>query len=257
MSLLDDITSKYIKQENVNTELLEKVKMVLEANGMPTINLDSNVNSLIITKTNDRSVIGNYKKDKNKLVYSDDASYVHELFHVASSNRDKKNNSGIRITIHDRDSLIGLDEGITDYLTSQTGYETNECGLLRLCVELIVLVRGKKALIPYCENDGVKFCNQFSKEFLKLAHLLDEYYYSFLNLINFNGVMMSHEYFELQEQTEKKLIQALELMIEFFTTKEFKCKEYLIDKINSGYLKKEFSVLGIESIDKIFPKGLK
>ncbi len=257
MSLLDDITSKYIKHENINIQLLEKVKKVLKENGLPTTNLDNNVSTLIITKTSDRSAIGNYKKDKNKLIYSDDASYIHELFHVASCNRNKTNNSGIRITIHDKDSLIGLDEGITDYLTSQAGYESNDCGLLRLCVELILLARGKEVLIPYCENDGVKFCNQFSKDFLKLAHLLDEYYYSFLNLINFNGVMMSYEYFELQEQTEKKLIQVLELMIEFFTTKEFKCKEYLIDKISSGYLTKEFSVLGIDSIDKIFPKGLK
>ena len=75
MSLLDDINSKFMVHEVVNGKLLEKVRNLLILNDLSTSNLDENVNDLIVSKTTDIGVIGQYKKDRNKLVYSDDSSY--------------------------------------------------------------------------------------------------------------------------------------------------------------------------------------
>lgn len=254
MSLLDDINSKFMVQEVVNGKLLEKVRNLLILNDLSTSNLDENVNDLIVSKTTDMGVIGQYKKDRNKLVYSDDSSYIHELFHVASSNRRKPFNSGIRLNSKDEDKLIGMDEGITDYLTVLCGYEPNDCGLLRLCVELLVLTNGIEVLKPYCENDGIAFYKQFPATFLNLALALDKYYYCFMDLANFRGIMLSEKYSSLQRKMEESLVQVLNLIKNFFTTKSFDCKQYMMEKINSGYLNKELSFLGVESINKIYPK---
>lgn len=254
MSLLDDINNKFMVQEVVNGKLLEKVRNLLILNDLSTSNLDENVNDLIVSKTTDMGVIGHYKKDRNKLVYSDDSSYIHELFHVASSNRKKTFNSGIRLNSKDEDKLIGMDEGITDYLTVLCGYEPNDCGLLRLCVELLVLTNGIEVLKPYCENDGIAFYKQFPATFLNLALALDKYYYCFMELANFKGAMLSEKYSSLQNKMEKNLTQTLTLMINFFERKKSDSRQYIMEKINSGYLNKELSFLGVESINKIYPK---
>ena len=75
-----------------------------------------------------------------------------------------------------------------------------------------------------------------------------------MDLANFRGIMLSEKYSSLQHKMEESLVQVLNLIKNFFTTKSFDCKQYMMEKINSGYLNKELSFLGVESINKIYPK---
>ncbi len=242
--------------EEVNQEYISLVRNTLINNNLSTINFDRNIKELRVSKSNDERVPGIYNKSRNKLVYKDKSSYIHELFHVSSSDKDKDSSMGIRIKDGDKYLMIGLDEGITDYLTVLSGNEPNDYGLLRLCAELIVLTNGINVLNSYLENDGNKFRRSFSIRFMQVIMMLDNYYYSLEKLADYRGSFYSQEYFTILDNIEKYLKSSLSLMKKYFTTDEFDCKTYISDKINAGYLKKEFSILGIESIDELYPKEL-
>lgn len=266
MGSLDYINSKFMPKnyktkEEVNKEYVDLVRSVLLNYGFSTDNLDKNVEDLEVTLSTDKNTVGQYMKDFNKLVYTDKSSYIHELFHVSSSNRDKNNknsSTGIRVE-NDKGKYtrIGLDEGITDYLTVLSGNEPNDYGLLRLCVELLVLTYGMDILKPYFENDGRKFFNQFETKFMQIVELLDNYYYSLEAFSNFRGNRLSDEYYAILDNIEKSLISVIVTMSNYFTNENFDAKKYISEKINAGYLNRELSILGVESINEIYPKGLK
>lgn len=242
--------------EEVNKEYVNIVRNTLVNNNLSTINFDKNIKELMVSKSKDKRVPGQYNKNRNKLVYNDKNSYIHELFHVSSSNIDKDSSTGIRLRSGNKYLMIGLDEGITDYLTVLSGAEPSDYGLLRLCAELIVLNNGTGILNPYLENDGNKFRSLFPYRFMMITNALDNYYYSLEKLADFRGSFISQEYFDILDNIEKNLKNSLSLIIRFFTTNEFDCEAYINDKINNGYLEKEFSILGIESIDELYPKKL-
>lgn len=265
MGSLDYINSKFMPKENknkreVNKEYVDLVRSVLLNYGFPTDNLDKNVEDLEVTLSTEENAVGQYMKDFNKLVYTDKSSYIHELFHVSSSNRDKndKNSTtGIRVKNDmGKYTMIGLDEGITDYLTVLSGNEPNDYGLSRLCAELLVETNGIQILKPYFENDGRKFFKQFRTNFRQIIVLLDNYYYSLDELTNFRGSMYSEKYFAILDSIEKNLLSLIATMSNYFTTENFDAKKYISEKINAGYLNRELSILGVESINELYPKGL-
>lgn len=265
MGSLDYINSKFMPKENknkreVNKEYVDLVRNFLLNNGFPTDNLDKNVEDLEVTLSTEENAVGQYMKDFNKLVYTDKSSYIHELFHVSSSNRDKndKNSStGIRVKNDmGKYTLIGLDEGITDYLTVLSGNEPNDYGLSRLCAELLVETNGIQILKPYFENDGKKFFKQLRTNFMQIIVLLDNYYYSLDELTNFRGSMFSEKYFAILDSIEKNLLSLIATMSNYFTNENFDAKKYISEKINAGYLNRELSILGVESINELYPKGL-
>lgn len=266
MGSLDYINSKFMPKENknkreVNKEYVDLVRSVLLNYGFPTDNLDKNVEDLEVTLSTEENAVGQYMKNANKLVYTDKSSYIHELFHVSSSNRDKndKNSTtGIRVKNDmGKYTMIGLDEGITDYLTVLSGNEPNDYGLSRLCAELLVETNGIQILKPYFENDGRKFFKQFRTNFRQIIVLLDNYYYSLDELTNFRGSMYSEKYFAILDSIEKNLLSLIATMSNYFTTENFDAKKYISEKINAGYLNRELSILGVESINELYPKGLK
>lgn len=265
MGSLDYINSKFMPKENknkreVNKEYVDLVRSVLLNYGFPTDNLDKNVEDLEVTLSTEENAVGQYMKDFNKLVYTDKSSYIHELFHVSSSNRDKndKNSStGIRVKNDmGKYTMIGLDEGITDYLTVLSGNEPNGYGLSRLCAELLVETNGIQILKPYFENDGRKFFKQLRTNFRQIIVLLDNYYYSLDELTNFRGSMFSEKYFAILDSIEKNLLSLIATMSNYFTNENFDAKKYISEKINAGYLNRELSILGVESINELYPKGL-
>ena len=265
MGSLDYINSKFMPKENknkreVNKEYVDLVRSVLLNYGFPTDNLDKNVEDLEVTLSTEENAVGQYMKDFNKLVYTDKSSYIHELFHVSSSNRDKndKNSStGIRVKNDmGKYTMIGLDEGITDYLTVLSGNEPNGYGLSRLCAELLVETNGIQILKPYFENDGRKFFKQLRTNFRQIIVLLDNYYYSLDELTNFRGSMFSEKYFAILDGIEKNLLSLIATMSNYFTNENFDAKKYVSEKINAGYLNRELSILGVESINELYPKGL-
>lgn len=266
MGSLDYINSKFMPKENknkreVNKEYVDLVRSVLLNYGFPTDNLDKNVEDLEVTLSTEENAVGQYMKNANKLVYTDKSSYIHELFHVSSSNRDKndKNSTtGIRVKNDmGKYTMIGLDEGITDYLTVLSGNEPNDYGLSRLCAELLVETNGIQILKPYFENDGKKFFKQLRTNFMQIIVLLDNYYYSLDELTNFRGSMFSEKYFAILDSIEKNLLSLIATMSNYFTTENFDAKKYISEKINAGYLNRELSILGVESINELYPKGLK
>lgn len=265
MGSLDYINSKFMpknykNKKEVNKEYVDLVRSVLLNYGFPTDNLDKNVEDLEVTLSTEKNAVGQYMKDFNKLVYTDKSSYIHELFHVSSSNRDKndKNSStGIRVKNDmGKYTMIGLDEGITDYLTVLSGNEPNGYGLSRLCAELLVETNGIQILKPYFENDGRKFFKQLRTNFRQIIVLLDNYYYSLDELTNFRGSMFSEKYFAILDSIEKNLLSLIATMSNYFTTENFDAKKYISEKINAGYLNRELSILGVESINELYPKGL-
>lgn len=265
MGSLDYINSKFMPKENknkreVNKEYVDLVRSVLLNYGFPTDNLDKNVEDLEVTLSTEENAVGQYMKNANKLVYTDKSSYIHELFHVSSSNRDKndKNSStGIRVKNDmGKYTMIGLDEGITDYLTVLSGNEPNGYGLSRLCAELLVETNGIQILKPYFENDGRKFFKQLRTNFRQIIVLLDNYYYSLDELTNFRGSMFSEKYFAILDSIEKNLLSLIATMSNYFTNENFDAKKYISEKINAGYLNRELSILGVESINELYPKGL-
>lgn len=265
MGSLDYINSKFMPKENknkreVNKEYVDLVRSVLLNYGFPTDNLDKNVEDLEVTLSTEENAVGQYMKNANKLVYTDKSSYIHELFHVSSSNRDKndKNSTtGIRVKNDmGKYTMIGLDEGITDYLTVLSGNEPNDYGLSRLCAELLVETNGIQILKPYFENDGRKFFKQFRTNFRQIIVLLDNYYYSLDELTNFRGSMYSEKYFAILDSIEKNLLSLIATMSNYFTNENFDAKKYISEKINAGYLNRELSILGVESINELYPKGL-
>ena len=267
MGSLDYINSKFMpknykNKREVNKEYVDFVRNFLLKNGFPTDNLDKNVEDLEVTLSTEENAVGQYMKDFNKLVYTDKSSYIHELFHVSSSNRDKndKNSStGIRVVregYRDKYTMIGLDEGITDYLTVLSGNEPNGYGLSRLCAELLVETNGIQILKPYFENDGRKFFKQFETKFMRIVALLDNYYYSFETLSNFRGNRFSDEYYAILDSVGKSLVSLIATMSNYFTNENFDAKKYISEKINAGYLNRELSILGVESINELYPKGL-
>lgn len=265
MGSLDYINSKFMPKENknkreVNKEYVDLVRSVLLNYGFPTDNLDKNVEDLEVTLSTEENAVGQYMKNANKLVYTDKSSYIHELFHVSSSNRDKndKNSTtGIRVKNDmGKYTMIGLDEGITDYLTVLSGNEPNDYGLSRLCAELLVETNGIQILKPYFENDGKKFFKQLRTNFMQIIVLLDNYYYSLDELTNFRGSMFSEKYFAILDSIEKNLLSLIATMSNYFTTENFDAKKYISEKINAGYLNRELSILGVESINELYPKGL-
>lgn len=265
MGSLDYINSKFMPKENknkreVNKEYVDLVRSVLLNYGFPTDNLDKNVEDLEVTLSTEENAVGQYMKDFNKLVYTDKSSYIHELFHVSSSNRDKndKNSTtGIRVKNDmGKYTMIGLDEGITDYLTVLSGNEPNDYGLSRLCAELLVETNGIQILKPYFENDGKKFFKQLRTNFMQIIVLLDNYYYSLDELTNFRGSMFSEKYFAILDSIEKSLVSLIATMSNYFTNENFDAKKYISEKINAGYLNRELSILGVESINELYPKGL-
>lgn len=265
MGSLDYINSKFMpknykNKKEVNKEYVDLVRSVLLNYGFPTDNLDKNVEDLEVTLSTEKNTVGQYMKDFNKLVYTDKSSYIHELFHVSSSNRDKndKNSStGIRVKNDmGKYTMIGLDEGITDYLTVLSGNEPNGYGLSRLCAELLVETNGIQILKPYFENDGRKFFKQLRTNFRQIMVLLDNYYYSLDELTNFRGSMFSEKYFAILDSIEKNLLSLIATMSNYFTTENFDAKKYISEKINAGYLNRELSILGVESINELYPKGL-
>lgn len=262
MGPLDHINSKFMpknykNKEEVNKEYVDLVRSILLENGFPTDNFDKNIEGLEVTLSTDKNTAGQYKKDLNKLVYTDKSSYIHELFHVSSSDRNKSSSTGVRVRTGDKYTMIGLDEGITDYLTVLSGNEPNDYGLLRLCAELLVETNGIQILKPYFENDGNKFFKQFRTRFMQVIMLLDKYYYSLDALSNYRGSMFSEKYFAILDDIERNLISLIAVMSNYFTNENFDGKKYIIDKINAGYLNRELSILGVESINEIYPKGLK
>lgn len=92
---------------------------------------------------------------------------------------------------------------------------------------------------------------------MQIIVLLDNYYYSLDELTNFRGSMYSEKYFAILDSIERNLITLISTMSKYFTNENFDGKKYIIDKINAGYLNKELSILGVESINEIYPKGLK
>ena len=265
MGSLDYINSKFMPKENknkreVNKEYVDLVRSVLLNYGFPTDNLDKNVEDLEVTLSTEENAVGQYMKNANKLVYTDKSSYIHELFHVSSSNRDKNDkNSTIGIRVKNdmgKYTLIGLDEGITDYLTVLSGNEPNDYGLSRLCAELLVETNGIQILKPYFENDGKKFFKQLRTNFMQIIVLLDNYYYSLDELTNFRGSMFSEKYFAILDSIEKSLVSLIATMSNYFTNENFDAKKYISEKINAGYLNRELSILGVESINELYPKGL-
>lgn len=265
MGSLDYINSKFMPKENknkreVNKEYVDLVRSVLLNYGFPTDNLDKNVEDLEVTLSTEENAVGQYMKNANKLVYTDKSSYIHELFHVSSSNRDKndKNSTtGIRVKNDmGKYTMIGLDEGITDYLTVLSGNEPNDYGLSRLCAELLVETNGIQILKPYFENDGKKFFKQLRTNFMQIIVLLDNYYYSLDELTNFRGSMFSEKYFAILDSIEKSLVSLIAAMSNYFTNENFDAKKYISEKINAGYLNRELSILGVESINELYPKGL-
>lgn len=262
MGSLDYINSKFMpknykNKREVNKEYVDFVRNFLLKNGFPTDNLDKNVEDLEVILSTEENAVGQYMKNANKLVYTDKSSYIHELFHVSSSNRNKNSNIGIRVKNDmGKYTLIGLDEGITDYLTVLSGNEPNDYGLLRLCVELLVLTYGKDILKPYFENDGRKFFKQFETKFMRIVALLDNYYYSFETLSNFRGNRFSDEYYAILDSVGKSLVSLIATMSNYFTNENFDAKKYISEKINAGYLNRELSILGVESINELYPKGL-
>lgn len=266
MGSLDYINSKFMPKENknkreVNKEYVDLVRSVLLNYGFPTDNLDKNVEDLEVTLSTEENAVGQYMKNANKLVYTDKSSYIHELFHVSSSNRDKndKNSTtGIRVKNDmGKYTMIGLDEGITDYLTVLSGNEPNGYGLSRLCAELLVETNGIQILKPYFENDGKKFFKQLRTNFMQIVELLDNYYYSLEAFSNFRGNRLSEEYYAILDSIEKNLISVIVTMSNYFTNENFDAKKYISEKINAGYLNRELSILGVESINELYPKGLK
>ena len=265
MGSLVYIISKFMPKENknkreVNKEYVDLVRSVLLNYGFPTDNLDKNVEDLEVTLSTEENAVGQYMKNANKLVYTDKSSYIHELFHVSSSNRDKndKNSTtGIRVKNDmGKYTMIGLDEGITDYLTVLSGNEPNGYGLSRLCAELLVETNGIQILKPYFENDGKKFFKQLRTNFMQIIVLLDNYYYSLDELTNFRGSMFSEKYFAILDSIEKNLLSLIATMSNYFTNENFDAKKYISEKINAGYLNRELSILGVESINELYPKGL-
>lgn len=269
MGSLDYINSKFMpknykNKEEVNKEYVDLVRSVLLNYGFPTDNFDKNVEGLEVTLSTDKNAVGQYMKDFNKLVYTDKSSYIHELFHVSSADRTKTpiigTSTGIRVVregYRDKYTMIGLDEGITDYLTVLSGNEPNGYGLSRLCAELLVETNGIQILKPYFENDGKKFFKQLSANFMKIIVLLDNYYYSLDELTNFRGNMFSEKYFAILDNIEKNLLSVIVTMSNYFTNENFDAKKYISEKINAGYLNRELSILGVESINELYPKGLK
>ena len=217
--------------EEANQDYIRIVRDTLINNNLSTINFDKNIKELRVSKSNDERVPGQYNKTRNKLVYKDKDSYIHELFHVSSSDKDKDSSTGIRLKDGDRYLMIGFDEGITDYLTVLSGAEPSDYGLLRLCAELIVLNSGIDILNPYLENDGHKFRSLFSYRFMQVIISLDSYYYSLEKLADYRGSFLSKEYFDILDSIEKHLKSSLSLMEKYFTTDEFDCKIYINDKM--------------------------
>ena len=262
MGSLDYINSKFMpknykNKEEVNKEYVDLVRNFLLNYGFPTDNLDKNVEDLEVTLSTEENAVGQYMKDFNKLVYTDKSSYIHELFHVSSSNRNKNSNIGIRVKNDmGKYTMIGLDEGITDYLTVLSGNEPNGYGLSRLCAELLVETNGIQILKPYFENDGKKFFKQLRTNFMQIIVLLDNYYYSLDELTNFRGSMFSEKYFAILDSVGKSLVSLIATMSNYFTNENFDAKKYISEKINAGYLNRELSILGVESINELYPKGL-
>ena len=151
--------------------------------------------------------------------------------------------------------MIGLDEGITDYLTVLSGNEPNGYGLSRLCVELLVETNGIQILKPYFENDGKKFFKQLRTNFRQIIVLLDNYYYSLDELTNFRGSMYSEKYFAILDSIENSLVSLIAAMSNYFTNENFDAKTYTSAKINAGYLNRQLSILGAESINEFYPQG--
>ncbi len=251
MNLLDEINSKLFQSEHLNEKHARKVRGVLKLNGFDTTNFENNIKDLIVCKSNNKNTPGNYIKRINKLVYSDDDSYIHELFHVSSCNRSKSNNIGLRIKIHNHYKLIGIDEGITDYLTVLTGYNPSYSNIFRLCVEILLLVHGNDVFTPYFENDGDKFYMQFNG-YKDLFYLLDKYYYLLIRFIEYRDTRLSKYYYDIIDNISKCLTDILDQMID-----KFNCKSYIIDKIKLGYLDKDAKILGFNSIEEIYQLGLK
>ena len=111
-------------------------------------------------------------------------------------------------------------------------------------------------LKPYFENDGRKFFKQLRTNFRQIIVLLDNYYYSLDELTNFRGSMYSEKYFAILDSIENSLVSLIAAMSNYFTNENFDAKKYISEKINAGYLNRELSILGVESINELYPKGL-
>ena len=129
--------------------------------------------------TKDGYVNGLYMPDDNKIFFAElgnnDTEIHHELFHVASCNR---NHWGIIGELHygDRKREIGecLNEGITEYLAiSSTGINDVDSfyQLDVFVIEMLVHIYGKKILYPYFMGDAVSFYHQFGDDLYQIVRL--------------------------------------------------------------------------------------
>lgn len=68
--------------------------------------------------------------------------------------------------------------------------------------------------------------------------------------------MYSEKYFAILDSIENSLVSLIAAMSNYFTNENFDAKKYISEKINAGYLNRELSILGVESINELYPKGL-
>ena len=136
--------------------------------------------------TNDKEVNGLYILEENKIYldgFNNTRSEInHELFHVASCTK-KFIGIIVDLTIGNKTKTIGekLTEGITEYLailsTKENNLVTSAYQLEVFTVASLIDIYGKNILIPYFNNNPLKFYKQFKENksyIIKLDILLNK-----------------------------------------------------------------------------------
>lgn len=208
---------------------------------------------------------GSYIYDENKIIYVEEESIEHELFHMASSNREKCKTkiteniclgNGIQYRLEGENSFhnIGLNEGFIENLARKSN--NNSCGRSFECFisGLLISIYGEKLYKFVLTNDPIGFHKYCSNNIWNLSHALDLYDKS-LNAIE---VVRSSKNSKLNGKTKKEHSQILMdivlasivesikyIIIEYNSCEKAKIsREELKEKIELYYANKSFLVFG-------------
>lgn len=220
---------------------IKAVYDTLARSGMPVQNFLMQLQNLTLIKQDTKDYrVGGYNPKTNTITYLNDEDLIHELFHMASTEKDSKSTG---ITIYegglqedDDEDLVksnyGLDEGIADMFAemadanSPSGYPFE-----KLCAETLRQIFGLQIFTGHFKNSYDTFIAGFPEDvqvdIVDLIYNLDEYHD--LTKSIYSGDAFPEDVQSLEEITEsilKSLVTIAEVVgkdkneiIDFFNEK--------------------------------------
>ena len=186
-SLIDYFKNNKPTDPNLDFHL-SKIKIVEEfliKYNLPRDNFSKNKKDVYLKKNIEQDdsteYSSTYNPTTNNIVYINEDDIIHELFHMASSNR-KDKSTGITRNINGKKVDVGLDEGITDMFASFVDKNMKIQHILEeISAEILFKTFGIQVFYGYFNNSYEEFISSFSGQVKYnieyLLELLDEYHF--------------------------------------------------------------------------------